>query len=54
MEDEKPNNYLNMIDIFAENGLQHISILTNKRDITATVEKRDPMYPYKNNCMQLR
>ena len=42
-EDEKPNNSLSMIDIFVENGLQHISILTNKRDITATLEKRDPM-----------
>ena len=27
MEDEKPNNCLNMIDRFAENGLQHIRML---------------------------
>ena len=30
MEGEKPNNYLSMIDIFVENGLQHIGIFPNK------------------------
>ena len=29
-KDEKPNNYLSMIDRFGENGLQHIRILPDK------------------------
>ena len=28
---KKPNNYLSMIDRFAENGLKYISIFPNKR-----------------------
>ena len=30
-EDEKPNNYFSIINRFAEDGLQHISRLSNKR-----------------------
>ena len=40
MEDEKPNNYLSMIDIFGENGLQHRIIFSDKR--------------YQHNCKEER
>ena len=39
-EDEKPNNFLTVIDRFAENGLQHIRILPNKRCHLGSIEER--------------
>ena len=40
-EDEKPSNYLSVIDRFVENGLKHI-IRFPIRDVTLALEKRDP------------
>ena len=39
-EDEKPNNSLSMTDRFAENGLQHISRLPDKRYHLSNREER--------------
>ena len=42
-EDEKPNNSLSIIDIFAKNGLQHNSIFPDKREHGA-IENNDQLY----------
>ena len=39
-DDEKPNNSSSMIDRFAENGLQHIRILPDKRYHLSSREER--------------
>ena len=39
-KDEKPKNYLSMIDRFAENDSQHISILLHKRYHPRSSEER--------------
>ena len=55
-EDEKPNNSLSMIDRFAENDLQHISIFPDKRCHHNNREERSKATLQKQlnaNCIEL-
>ena len=42
-EDEKPNNYLSIIDKFADNGLQHNRRFSYKRE-HESIENNDQLY----------